>query len=379
YIFCMLLRLFVYFFLLRRCYSMSRPGLTCIRWLTELGKGGLAVRFSARCRSTCVDKEQMLFSAQVEFDPSGDEKIGRRVTLEAVYQDTMPSGSTLGTVIATHGSPGSHKDWKYITPRLQQAGVRVIGVNYPGFGISQDLPELTHENVERNAFVEALMSTLGLRENIVFMGHSRGSENALKLSARNPCKAVGTVLLNSPGLRIHRGIRPFSIIEFLNNTYERFPALRGILHYIMHKYYHRIGLRTSSGRVAMNSIKTMANIALHGQGPFQQMINEKDHIRVLFAFAGNDFLIEEDISREFSSQFKDRIHLICKTSDPREEAAASAEMKKAFLSDGRRTVTCEFVPDGHFLQKYRSAFIADAICAMLEAAKNDRDNIWMVL
>lgn len=28
----------------------------------------------------------MLFSTQVEFDPSGDEKIGKRVSLEAVYQ-----------------------------------------------------------------------------------------------------------------------------------------------------------------------------------------------------------------------------------------------------------------------------------------------------
>lgn len=39
-----------------------------------------------RSLSTCKDKEQMLFSTQVEFDPSGDEKIGKRVSLEAVYQ-----------------------------------------------------------------------------------------------------------------------------------------------------------------------------------------------------------------------------------------------------------------------------------------------------
>ncbi|GMS82475.1 hypothetical protein PENTCL1PPCAC_4650, partial [Pristionchus entomophagus] len=247
----------------------------------------------------------------------------------------------------------------------------MIGVNYPGFGISFHLPELTHENVERNVFVCALMENLGLSENIIFMGHSRGSENALKLSARNPHKTVGTVLVNAPGLRIHRGIRSFSVIEFLNNTYERYPALRGPLHYIMHKYYNKIGLRTASGRVAMNSIKTMANISLHGQGPYQQMINEKKHIRVLFVYAGNDFLIEEQISREFSSQFKKRTHLICKTFDPDEQqqAAANAEMRKAFLSDGRRTVTCEFVPDGHFLQKFRVGFISDAIVSMLQAAR----------
>ncbi|GMR51661.1 hypothetical protein PMAYCL1PPCAC_21862, partial [Pristionchus mayeri] len=161
-----------------------------------------------RRHSTGIDKDQMLFSTPVNFYPSGDENIGKRLTLQAVYQDTLPSGSALGTVVATHGAPGSNNDWKYITPRLQQAGVRIIGVNYPGFGYSQDLPQLKHDNVERNTFVEALMAKLGLQENIIFMGHSRGSENALQLSARNACKTVGAILLNPNGLRVHRGMRP---------------------------------------------------------------------------------------------------------------------------------------------------------------------------
>ncbi|GMT22889.1 hypothetical protein PFISCL1PPCAC_14186, partial [Pristionchus fissidentatus] len=358
----------------RNVRPMVRNGIVCLRRLSDIASTRYPIQFLARSFSTCKDPEQMLYSSHIEFDPSGDEKRGKRVMLEAVYQDTMPSGSALGTVIATHGSPGSHKDWKYIVPRLQKAGVRLIGINYPGFGISQDLPELTHENVERNAFVEALMRKLDLNEKLVFMGHSRGSENALKLSARNPDKTVGTVLMNSPGLRIHRGIRPFSIIEFLNNTYERYPSMRGALHYIMHKYYNKIGLRTASGRVAMNSIKTMANISLHGQGPFQQIINENPHIHVLHVFAGNDFLIEEEISREFSGEFKERTYLICKTSDAKEEEEASAQMRKAYLEEGRRTVTCEFVPDGHFLQKFRAGFIADGIVTILQAASRETHN-----
>lgn len=42
----------------------------------------------------------------------------------------------MGTVVAVHGAPGSHKDFKYVTPYLTEKGVRVIGVNWPGQGYS---------------------------------------------------------------------------------------------------------------------------------------------------------------------------------------------------------------------------------------------------
>jgi alpha-beta hydrolase superfamily lysophospholipase len=56
------------------------------------------------------------------------------VTLDAVVQDTMPGGSKVGTVVASHGCPGSHKDFKHLQSRLKDAGIRFIGINFPGFG-----------------------------------------------------------------------------------------------------------------------------------------------------------------------------------------------------------------------------------------------------
>ena len=58
----------------------------------------------------------------------------QKVILNAIVQDTMPSGSSVGTVVAVHGVPGSHKDFKYLLPPLKDAGIRLIGVNFPGFG-----------------------------------------------------------------------------------------------------------------------------------------------------------------------------------------------------------------------------------------------------
>ncbi|CAO4376889.1 unnamed protein product [Caenorhabditis nigoni] len=58
---------------------------------------------------------------------------GNLVDLRAIYEDSLTSGSSLGTVIGFHGSPGSHKDFKYIRHRLDDMGIRFIGINYPGF------------------------------------------------------------------------------------------------------------------------------------------------------------------------------------------------------------------------------------------------------
>ncbi len=48
----------------------------------------------------------------------------------------MPAGSPHGTVVAIHGAPGSHKDFKYMQPYLTDLGIRLVGVNFPGFGIT---------------------------------------------------------------------------------------------------------------------------------------------------------------------------------------------------------------------------------------------------
>lgn len=58
----------------------------------------------------------------------------QNVTLDAIVQDTMPGGSNVGTVVASHGVPGSHKDFKYLLPPLKEAGIRLVAINFPGFG-----------------------------------------------------------------------------------------------------------------------------------------------------------------------------------------------------------------------------------------------------
>jgi len=52
-------------------------------------------------------------------------------------QDTRPTKASRGTVVAIHGSPGSHKDFKYVTPLLREKDIRTVAINWPGMGYSE--------------------------------------------------------------------------------------------------------------------------------------------------------------------------------------------------------------------------------------------------
>ena len=71
-----------------------------------------------------------------------------------------------------------------------------------------DDDRLKNDNFERIQFVQQIIDGLKLNENLVFMGHSRGTENALIAAAENGQKSRGLILLNAIGISTHRGIRP---------------------------------------------------------------------------------------------------------------------------------------------------------------------------
>nr|CDJ91877.1 Protein of unknown function DUF1057 domain containing protein [Haemonchus contortus] len=315
--------------------------------------------------------DPLLRRIDVRFNTSS----GEEVSVEAVYQDTVPSGSRLGTVVAIHGAPGSHKDFKYVTPLLHEKGIRFIGVNMPGFGSTPGDPRLRCDNTERNNFVCELISRIGNIERLVVMGHSRGCENAVAVAARNTNLLVGLVLLNPTGLRLHRGLRPFWVIDFILWLYSLGPTAKQIMHTVMKYFYNSIiGLRLDTGERAMMCVRTMSHIELaEGLLPNIDRINRKQDARVLVAYSGKDFLIETSISRELADAFKDHVELRCDDDDELTESKAIQQTREMF-SNGTKTVSINFEKCGHFLQRDRSQYIADAIEAILRNCEGPSTN-----
>ncbi|CAK5040875.1 unnamed protein product [Meloidogyne enterolobii] len=151
-----------------------------------------------------------------------------KVTINAVYQDTHPDGSSYKgqTVIMLHGSPGSHNDFKYIVPLLSPKGVRSIVINWPGMGYSEYDDNLKNDNLERTEYVQSIINFLKLQKPLIFFGHSRGVENAFRLAERNEEKTVGIIAANFVGVQPHIGVRPFFAIKFLSALWEYAGWLR---------------------------------------------------------------------------------------------------------------------------------------------------------
>jgi hypothetical protein len=105
----------------------------------------------------------------------------------------------------------------------------------------------------------------------------------------------------------------------------------------------------------------MAALDLASQRAYVDRLNAVPTIPVLIAFAGNDPLIEVEISRELGDAFDSNRELVCIADDAYE---TSRQVDELMHIDGHRHLSVLFERDGHFLQKFRADFLADVIRTM---------------
>ncbi|HSV39344.1 MAG TPA: alpha/beta hydrolase [Nocardioidaceae bacterium] len=117
---------------------------------------------------------------------------GRRLGFAEVGD---PAGAPL---VYFHGNPGSRLD--YATERgheaLRAAGVRFIGTDRPGYGLSDAKPGRGH--VDWPADVSALADALGL-DRFAVLGYSRGGRYALACAALIPERLTAVGVLSGVG------------------------------------------------------------------------------------------------------------------------------------------------------------------------------------
>uniref|UniRef100_A0A1I8BJN6 AB hydrolase-1 domain-containing protein n=1 Tax=Meloidogyne hapla TaxID=6305 RepID=A0A1I8BJN6_MELHA len=297
-----------------------------------------------------------------------------KVTINAVYQDTHPDGSSHKgrTVIMLHGAPGSHKDFKYIVPLLRLKGVRSIAINWPGLGYSEYDDNLQNNNFERTEFVQAIINLLKLQKPLIFFGHSRGAENAFRLAEKNEEKTIGIVAANFVGIVPHTGVRPFFAIKFFSALwdYAGWVKLQKLLEPLYKAIYKYVGFKTSDGYIAARCLKTMASTDFDIQLTylFPLIMNKK--IRILFAYSGNDHLVEPEKSEELLDNIglKEECRLVTSTIG---DEPKIIESTRKLMRKGHKHVAVYFADEGHFLQKFRCKFLADSIIEMFEEAENN--------
>ncbi|CAO4376883.1 unnamed protein product [Caenorhabditis nigoni] len=282
---------------------------------------------------------------------------GTEVELEAVYEDTIPSGSSLGTVVGFHGSPGSHKDFKYVRSKLDEMGIRFIGINYPGFGNTLGYENQGHTNPERQNYTNALLDTLKIEGKIIFIGHSRGCENALQTAVGRP--AHGLVLINPTGFRHHKGIRPVYRLEYLDWLYGILPTFMG--NAMIMGVYKAIGFRVKTGEEAICALRSAMSMSFENQIEYIEKLNETD-TKKLIIFGGNDHLVEEEIVLEKLEKHDGLEHFRF------EDSISEEDNLKIMDSFSRKGASVFVAKDTHFQNKSQAVLVAEACGKMLETA-----------
>ncbi|CAL2044356.1 unnamed protein product [Caenorhabditis brenneri] len=280
---------------------------------------------------------------------------GRKIELEAVYEDSLTSGSSLGTVVGFHGSPGSHNDFKYIRYKLDELNIQFIGINYPGFTFTDGYESQEHTNIERQNYSNSLLDELGIEGKIAYIGHSRGCENALETAVVR--SGQGLVMINPIGLRIHRGISPMFRMEAINAVYSMLPSFAG--NALMLALYKAIGFKIQNGDEAINSMRSMMKVSLGGQLEFIEKTNEMD-MKKLIVFAGRDHLVEEEIVFEVLEKHKGLQHF---NFDDKISDDEQLKIMDSFSGNGASVFVAK---DTHFQNKSQAVLVAEACKAMFE-------------
>ena len=102
-------------------------------------------------------------------------------------------------IVLLHGNPTSSYLWRNVIPRLRGHG-RVIAPDLVGHGDSAKLPgtgDARYSLAEHQAYVDALLDELDVREDVVLVGHDWGGPLAFDWARRHPDAMAGIAYLET--------------------------------------------------------------------------------------------------------------------------------------------------------------------------------------
>jgi len=121
------------------------------------------------------------------------------VTKQMAYFDSDPAAEADRAIVLLHGNPTSSYLWRNVIPHLQPLG-RCVAPDLIGQGDSDKLDDVgpgSYRFVEHRAWLDALLDSLGLGENIVFVIHDWGSALGFDWAYRHPDRVAGIVYMEA--------------------------------------------------------------------------------------------------------------------------------------------------------------------------------------
>ncbi|MCB9477401.1 MAG: alpha/beta hydrolase [Deltaproteobacteria bacterium] len=200
------------------------------------------------------------------------------------------------------GVPGMNRDYRYLTPHLNNLGYRTIRLDMPGFGDSpfETWPDPTLYG--RARFVDAAARALGLDKYGLF-GHSMGGGPAIIAASLFPERVKYLVLLTSIGGKRHKAFdaHPWQIA--MARRLLHFPPTRSYVMKQMHRTYERLRFpkpKEIPEHVFDIHLRILENVVFEKIAEATTRVNA----HALLLYAHDDHLVEVEIGEDLRRRLK---------------------------------------------------------------------------
>lgn len=208
-------------------------------------------------------------------------------------------------IVACHGGPGSHNDFKYIAESLNEnlkgkLTYQFLRFDLPGYGKSSRAKSSVASAKYYSTSVIETLNQLGIsNKRIIVIGHSLGGHIAIDMSKRT--SLTGIILLASVCCRPHRALgndSGYKISKFLGMNINHF-IFGGLVKSYLEFYYKRIlGFPKNANKSEISW--TQERVAYLDFNEFTSQVKSLQ-CPVLFAYALDDKLLEPSIFHELAN------------------------------------------------------------------------------
>ena len=207
-------------------------------------------------------------------------------------------------IVACHGGPGSHNDFKYIAESLNETmkgkPYQFLRFDLPGYGKSSRAKSSVASAKYYSTSVIETLNQLGIsNKRIIVIGHSLGGHIAIDMSKR--ASLTGIILLASVSCRPHRALgndSGYKISKFLGMNVNHF-IFGGLVKSYLEFYYKKI-LGFPKNACKDEIAWTQERVAYLDFNEFTSQVKSLQ-CPVLFAYALDDKLLEPPIFHELAN------------------------------------------------------------------------------
>lgn len=125
-------------------------------------------------------------------------------------------------IVFLHGNPTSSYLWRNVMPHCQEYG-RMIAPDLIGMGLSDKLPDANADSYsfdEHRTYLDALLETLGVTENVTLVLHDWGSGLGFDWAHRHPEAIKGIAYMEA-------FLKPWKSAEMSEGALQFFNGMRG--------------------------------------------------------------------------------------------------------------------------------------------------------